>query len=57
MFSYQILNIFDQISILLLLCGNSEKRVLIVPRRKFKFSSISRKWTIMEHMSLVVIFL
>jgi hypothetical protein len=57
-FLYQFLNILDQISILLLLLyGNSEKKVLIVPRRKFNFSSISRKWTIMEHMCLVVIIL
>jgi hypothetical protein len=33
------------------------KKVRIVPRRQFKFSCIYRKWTIMGHMSLVVIFL
>ncbi len=33
------------------------KKVWIVPRRQFNFSSISRKWTIMGHQSLVVIFL
>jgi hypothetical protein len=32
------------------------KKVWIVPRRQINFSSISRKCTIMGHMSLVVIF-
>jgi hypothetical protein len=32
------------------------KKVWIVPRRQFKFSSISRKWTIMGNMTLVVFF-
>jgi hypothetical protein len=32
------------------------KKVSIVPKRQFNFLSISRKWTILGHMSLVVIF-
>jgi hypothetical protein len=57
MLSYQFVNIFDQITILLyLLCGNLKKEVSIVCRRQFNFSSISKKWTRMGHMSLFVIF-
>jgi hypothetical protein len=57
MFSYQFFKTIDQISILLkLLCVTLEKEVWFVPRRHFNFSSISRKWTIMGHMSLDVIF-
>jgi hypothetical protein len=32
------------------------KKVWIVPRRQFNFSSISRKWTIIGNMSVVVFF-
>jgi hypothetical protein len=50
-----ILKKFDQISILLL-CGNLEKESLNCLRRQFNFSTISSKWTIMGHQSLIVIF-
>jgi hypothetical protein len=58
MFSYYFLKKIDSILILLLLlCVSLEKESLNCPYKTVHFSSISRKWTIMGHMSLIVIFL